>query len=422
MKNQARQEQPERPDEVADPDAPEALRFPPRERPTTVRRPAREDPFDLQELEADAERNQQARAETARADEHAREQAEREEAVRQARAALRGAAAAPDLAAVVWDAHEAIAAHRDGEDDEERPAYVPIASASSGITAPRPIERVPASVYVAPYNLPERSPNPAQTPVDLLRRVVGAALTVAFLVLSLFVVPAGAMAVGFGSGDAGLAPLGAARIAWPLIALGLVAAAAHGWVPDQLSARRQRALGVPLAVMGAAGIAWCLTASSGIYWAALLSAVLMAAAGFDGVRRLNLHTARTPRERWLTDVPVEAAMGWAAFCVAWTLSAAMAAWGWDLRPTSLWGVVILLLVLAPVALMGSTERGRVAPALAFAWGAVWLMAARIFGDLHDPWILIVAGGGAVLALLTALARRQEIGDTERRALQVTESH
>jgi len=420
MKNQARKEQPTQPDEAAGSAAPETLRFPPRERPTTVRRPVREEPYDQRQVEQDAERSLEESAERARAEEAAREQAEREEAVRQARAALAGAAPAPDLAAVVWDAHEAIAARRNGDDeDEDRPAYVPIARASSGITTPRPIERVPSSVYVAPYNLPERSPNPAATPLDLIRRVVTAATSLAFLVLAVMVVPAGSLAAGFGSGDAGLAPLGAARLAWPVIALGLVAASAHSWAADQRSARRQRALGVPMGLMGAAGAVWCLASAAGIAWLALVASLLLAAAAFDGVRRLNLHTARTPRERWLTDGPVGAALGWGAFTVAWTLSAAMASWGWVLNPVSLFSVVILLLCLAPVALMGPTERGRVAPALAFAWGALWLMAARIFGDLHDPWVLIVAGGGAALAVLTALARRQEIADTERRALQAT---
>ena len=73
--------------------------------------------------------------------------------------------------------------------------------------------------------------------------------------------------------------------------------------------------------------------------------------------------------------------------------------------------------MVPVCVAGMSERGRLFPALAFGWGAVWLMAARLLGGMPDPILMVVAGTGGIVALLTALARRQEIGHTERLALQ-----
>ena len=98
-------------------------------------------------------------------------------------------------------------------------------------------------------------------------------------------------------------------------------------------------------------------------------------------------------------------------------SATATSWGWALAPEALWGSLVLLAAAFPVCLVGMSERGRIVPALAFAWGAFWLMAARIFGDINDPTIMVLSGLCAVVALLTALARRQEISHTERVALQ-----
>lgn len=413
----ARQEEPNEANEASASDAPETLRFPPRERATTVRRPDRNAPFDLQGEQAHVDSEVESRAALELGKERAREIAEREDAIRQARAALAGAAPQPDLAAVVWDAHEAIIRSRTAPDDAERPQYVPIAHASRGITAKQPIEALPASVYVAPYNLPERSVNPRQTPLDLLRRVLVSGSAITFLILSLLLLAGGGTAAAFGAGTALLAPLAPALLMWPVMALGLTALAAHEWVPDQLSARRQRSIGVPVTLASLAGIAWCLTAASGQMWGALLSSLVLFAAAWEALRRLNLLTARTRRERWLTDAPVEFALGFSAFVTAWTASAVVTSWGWALAPEALWASLTLLAVALPVCLAGMSERGRIVPALAFAWGAVWLMAARIFGDLNDPTAMVLSGLCAVVALLTALARRQEISHTERVALQ-----
>jgi|GEM_PF-1678224 len=420
-------EQAETAAEAVSSDAPEALRFPPRERPTTIRRPERVSPFDLEDDDAEAFRTHQAvtaAADRARkaADEErseaekARDAAERDRAIREARAALAGHGPSPELASVVWDAHEAIAASQNGEGAEGRPEYVPIARESRGFTTPTAIERLSPSVYVAPYNLPERSPNPQQTPMDLLRRVVVSALAAAFAVLALLLAAHGGPGSVFDAARSPLAPLAPAALGWPVLGLAAVAAAAHGWVPDQLSARRQRSVGLPLAASSAAGLLWCVAASAGIAWVSLLAALALLASSGEGVRRLNLLTARTRRERWLTDAPLEAALGWGAFATAWSLTAAAADGGWLVAPVTLWSSLLLMACMVPVCVAGMTERGRIVPAVAFGWGAVWLMAARLLGEHQSAVLMVLAGVGGVVALLTALARRQEVGHTERLAL------
>ncbi|WP_394162133.1 hypothetical protein [Galactobacter valiniphilus] len=414
----ARREPAEQAVEAPDVATPETLRFPPRERPTTIRRPARDAPFDLENEDELEHRAEEDRAASRQEAEREREAEEREAAIRQARASLAGQAAPPELASVVWEAHEAIVAAREAEadPDAERIEYVPIARESHGITSLRPIERVPASLYVAPYNLPERSPNPAQTPLDLVRRVLVSAVAVTLAVAG-FVLLREGLTPALASGTSPLAPWPVAAFAWPVLGLAAVACAAHAWAPDQRSARRQRALGLPWLLGGLGGIAWAFSAAFGPAWLALPSSLLVLAGGWEGVRRLNLLTARTRRERWLTDVPTEALLGWGAFSVAWSLSATAAATGWIVEPVTLWSSLTLLACMIPVCVAGMSERGRLVPALAFGWGAVWLMVARLLGGWHDPILMVIAGIGGIIALLTALARRQEIGHNERLALQ-----
>lgn len=416
----ARQDPPERAPEPsssgAPQSAPETLRFPPRDRPTTVRRPQQDAPFDLQGQDKAADERVETKAAKAMEAERMLDAQHREEAIRQARAALAGSAPHPELASVVWEAHEAIAAARDGREDPDRPAYVPIAVESRGILARTPIERVPASVYVAPYNLPERAPNPQLRPLDTLRAAILGIASLAFAFFAIAVVTGGLPAV-FDAAASPLAPLAPAALAWPIVALAAVGLSAHAWAPDQRSARRQRAVGWPMLAAVASGTVWCLAARSQIMGLTLVAAVFMLGSAWIALRQLNLLTARTRRERWLTDAPVELMLGWSAFALAWTVSAACGAWGWFPAPVTLWSSLALLACMVPVCVAGMSERGRLFPALAFGWGAVWLMAARLLGGMPDPILMVVAGTGGIVALLTALARRQEIGHTERLALQ-----
>jgi uncharacterized membrane protein YidH (DUF202 family) len=412
MKNQARRQ--EEPEESATPrsDAPEALRFPPRERPTTQRRAPQSEPFDLERSEREREAKVQERGRRDLEAERIREKADRARAVLEARAALAESRPASELDSMVWDAHEAIQTSLT-EDPEERPKYVPIASSPT----PRPDANTPAppgSVYVAPYNLPEFSTPPRATFVDVLRRCLTTLSALAFTVVG-FMSVTGMLPLtdAFSRRNADLAPLLAAAFIWPLLGAVMTAASVHSWWPDQRSARRQRAVGFASAITSLASIAWIVTAAAGLPWATLTASVLLVAGAGYGIHQLNLLTARNQRERWLSDAPLELALGWGAFSFCWAASACLGSLHVNAGPPALLGTIFLVVALVPVFMAGSTERGRLMPSVGMAWGVVWLIPAAVLSG--QVLLMVLAIVGALAAFLAALSRRQTIASAERKA-------
>ncbi|WP_291278325.1 hypothetical protein [Galactobacter sp.] len=412
MKNQARrQEEPEE-SGTSEPDAPETLRFPPRERPGTQRRTPQEEPFDLERDERDRDAHLQERAQKDLEAERIRDKADRTKAILEARAALSENRKAGHLDAMVWDAREAIQTSLT-EDSEERPNYVPIASSPKIIPdANRPAP--PGSVYVAPYNLPEYSPAPKATFLDVVRRCASTLAAAAFVVVGYMTVT-GTLSLSpeFTRHQASLAPLLVAAFAWPVLGLIMTASAVHSWFPDQRSARRQRGTGLATLVVSCAGIGWILAAANGLAWVALIAALaLMAGAGY-GVHALNLLTARSPRERWLTDAPLELALGWGAFTFCWSASALLAGLQINSGPPALLGTIFLIAALVPVFIAGSSERGRILPSAGLAFGVAWLIPAAILTG--QVLLMVLAIVGTLAAFLAALSRRQAITSAERKA-------
>ncbi|MGO1319596.1 MAG: hypothetical protein ACTII7_12660 [Galactobacter sp.] len=412
MKNQARRQEDPEESGASKPDAPETLRFPPRERASTRRRTPQQEPFDLERTERDRDARAQERAQRNLEAERIREKADRTRAILEARAALAENRKANQLDAMVWDAREAIQTSL-SEDQEERPNYVPIAASPKHMPeANRPAP--PGSVYVAPYNLPEFSPAPAPTFLDVVRRSVVTLAAAAFVVIG-YMTAAGNLPLAneFSRHQASLAPLLVAAFAWPVLGLIMTASAVHSWFPDQRSARRQRATGLATAVVSLAGIGWIIAAANGLAWIALIAALaLMAGAGY-GIHALNLLTARNRRERWLTDAPLELALGWGAFAFCWSATALLAGLQIDAGPPAVLGTIFLVAALVPVFVAGSSERGRILPSVGFAFGVLWLIPAAILSG--QVLLMVLAIVGVVAAFLAALSRRQAIVSAERKA-------
>lgn len=84
----------------------------------------------------------------------------------------------------------------------------------------------------------------------------------------------------------------------------------------------------------------------------------------------------------------------------------------DVAPES-WGEVAtpvgiaVLVVVGPIGVVGIAwfSRGRIAPALALAWGLSWLAVGRLAGEPASTGIGITAIVVAVVVLLSALAMR-----------------
>ncbi|MDO5745688.1 MAG: hypothetical protein Q4P23_14630, partial [Micrococcaceae bacterium] len=267
-----------------------------------------------------------------------------------------------------------------------------------------------------PYALPEFGPAPAHQPADLRRRIIGSAAALLAAIVS--VLNLDALASGevetLGSNYSLLSVAPTAHLLWPVIFVWAVLGAAYSWAPSQRSAARQRGVGIPFALACVASALWMLSALNS--WA--VPAFVFSGASclmlYATVRALNRKTARTRRERLLTDAPVCLMTGFSLVVLASAFAAMVQSWGAE--RADIWVAAILVPVVgyASVAL-SMTERGRIILAIGFAWGMFWLLVPRAVGTNNSIWIAILAGMAAFVVLLATENRRYQIHHAEHRA-------
>lgn len=272
-------------------------------------------------------------------------------------------------------------------------------------------------VYEAPYALPDFEPNPAEEPSDLRRRIAGSAAALAAAALSLATLDtlSSGTVESLGSNYSMLSLAPTAHLVWPVIFIWALLGAAYSWAPSQRSAVRQRVVGHPFALACAASGLWMLSALND--W--LLPAFMCAAAGcwflFTAVRGLNDKTARTRRERMLTDAPVSLMTGFSLVVLASTFTNLLASWGAG-GGVGIW-IATLLVPAAGYAAMAlsMTERGRIILAIGFGWGMFWILVPRVLGTSNSIWVAILAGMAGFVVLLATENRRYQIHHAEHRA-------
>ncbi|MBV1780959.1 hypothetical protein KRR55_17730 [Paeniglutamicibacter sp. ABSL32-1] len=297
-------------------------------------------------------------------------------------------------------------------DPEELAALV--ASAKAAIDHQQAAAEEP--VYEAPYVLPETGPNPAEEPADLRRRILGsgAALAAAAVSLaSLQTLSSGAVE-SLGSNHSLLSLAPTAHLLWPVIFIWALLGAAYSWAPSQRSAVRQRAVGHRFALACTANVLWMLSAVNDWLFPAFGFAAASCWFLYTAVRALNLKTARTARERMLTDAPVSLMTGFSMVVLASTFMNMLASWG--AGGAGIWIATLLVPALGyAAASLSMTERGRIIMAIGFGWGMFWLLVPRVLGTNNSIWIAILAGMAAFVVLLATENRRYQIHHAEHRA-------
>lgn len=271
-------------------------------------------------------------------------------------------------------------------------------------------------IYVAPYALPDTSPNPAPTRRDMVRRVLFA-VAAAFLAVAAIVATGDLVSGTIASQSPRLTLLSlapAAHALWPVVLGWVLAAALYTWVPSQQSAVRQRAVGRTFpAALASAGL-WLISARAEWLVVAFCAAALAAVLLLATVRELNKHTARTTMERLLTDAPMELMSGFFLVLFASSLSALLHSWGWTALPVPF--ACLAVLALGYVALgLSRTERGRILVAIGFGWGMIWLLVPRLLGSDHSFWVVATASLTGFVVLLATENRRYQINHAEHRA-------
>ncbi|WP_411734669.1 hypothetical protein [Paeniglutamicibacter sp.] len=271
-------------------------------------------------------------------------------------------------------------------------------------------------VYEAPYVLPESGPNPTEEPADLRRRILGsgAALAAAAVSLASLETLSSGKVESLGSNYSLLSLAPSAHLIWPVIFIWAVLGAAYSWAPSQRSAVRQRAVGNRFAIACAGNALWMLSALNNWQFPAFAFAAASCWFIYTAVRELNLQTARTRRERMLTDAPISLMAGFSLVMLASTLANMLQSWG--AGGAGLWFATVLVPALGyGAATLSMTERGRIILAIGFGWGMFWLLVPRVLGTNNSIWIAILAGMAGFVVLLATENRRYQIHHAEHRA-------
>lgn len=248
---------------------------------------------------------------------------------------------------------------------------------------------------------------------DRVRRIV-VVLTVAGSLIAavvgsgLFGGPSIADAAGgaFAADATVLAPAGFAFVIWSPIYLGLAAYAIWQLVPGQASKPRHRAVGYGVAASALLNAVWiiCVLAwriAESFVIIVILLGVLLA----TFVRATRRRHRGSVAEIVLIDGVIGLYLGWvtiaaAANLAAWLADIGMAAW------TEAPGVpgTVTLIAAGLIALLTAWRGGRWAPAVASAWGLVWIAVGRWQENPAAPVVATTAVVLAVLVLLVAAWR------------------
>ncbi|MDR7384778.1 tryptophan-rich sensory protein [Promicromonospora iranensis] len=204
-----------------------------------------------------------------------------------------------------------------------------------------------------------------------------------------------------------LAPASAAFSVWTVVYAGLAGYTVLQWFPAPASADRQRRLRLPVAGTMLLNAAWILVVQAGWLWASVaVIGVLLAL-----LSRVFVILVRTRPagmlERVLVDGSLGLYFGWVCVATAANVAAALTASGFDgagIDP-DWWAVAVLAVVGAVGVVLAARSGGRIAVAVAIAWGLAWIAVARWDGAPQSGPTAVAAAATAVVVLGVAGALR-----------------
>lgn len=214
-----------------------------------------------------------------------------------------------------------------------------------------------------------------------------------------------------------LAPATPAFSIWSLVYVLMIAYTIWQALPGQRARERQRRAGWWIAVTAVLNGAWLLTAQFLTLPLTVLAIVVLLVALGATLRVLVRIPAETWSDRLFMDATVGIHLGWVSLATvanitAWLAAEVVAPMEADTQ--QLWGVIVLVVVaLVGVAIAFGTG-GRIAPALAMAWGLIWIGVARTGGEPHAPAVATTAFIVAAVILIAAVAavlRRRAVAAT-----------
>lgn len=254
----------------------------------------------------------------------------------------------------------------------------------------------------------------APTRIDRVRQVVvvvGGALAMfgAFLGSgALGGTPVQEAAGGALAADATLiAPYRTAFSIWSVIYLGLIAYAIWQLLPGQAARPRHRLLGWWILASQLLNAAWILSVQAGLLGlSVLIILVLLLVLIVVFIRMRQIDAAGWP-DILTMDATMGLYLGWVtvatiANITAWLVAVGFDGFGW---PAEVWALIVLVVGAAIGAGTALWSRGRLAPALATAWGFAWVGVARVIDEPTSTLVGMTAFTAAALVLGAALVAR-----------------
>lgn len=244
---------------------------------------------------------------------------------------------------------------------------------------------------------------------DVTRQVVVVSATVFMLIAAMFGAgvlggtPVQDLQGGALSADATvLAPASSAFSIWSVIYLFMIAYTIWQALPSQRASERQRRVGYVIALSAVFNGCWLLAAQFTTLPVTVATIVLLLITLAVAIRILVRNPPRTIVESLLTDVTVGLHLGWVSLATvanttAWlTAEVAPASWG-DAADT--WGIAVLVVVALIGAAIAVGTGGRIAPALAMAWGLAWIGVGRTSGEPASMPVGVTAFVAAAIVFL-----------------------
>ena len=202
-----------------------------------------------------------------------------------------------------------------------------------------------------------------------------------------------------------LAPAGTAFSIWSVIYAGLAAYALWQLTPTARASERQRVLR-PWAILSAfLNAGWLFTVQFDALWLSVIVIVALLAVLIRIMYILGRPRTGGVIELILTDGTFGLYFGWvlaAAFANTWATFADAGVTAFETVPV---GIVGLVVAAAVAALAAFLDGGRIAPALATAWGLAWIAVARTEGEFASDALVWTAGAAAAVVLVAAIASR-----------------
>jgi hypothetical protein len=204
-----------------------------------------------------------------------------------------------------------------------------------------------------------------------------------------------------------LAPGGPAFAIWSVIYAGLVLYAVWQALPSQAGRDRQRRVGYWMVASLLLNAVWILVVQAGLLALSVPVIVALLVVLVVAFARLLDRPGGTTADAVLFDGTVGLYLGWVmvatvANLTAWLVALRFDGFGWSPHA---WGLGVVAAVAAIGCALAVWDRGRLAPAVASAWGLAWIGVARLEGTLTSAPVAVSAFAAAALILLVAVASR-----------------